>query len=256
MRLRRATHWARSAGNMAMELFKDVDAEWKKDDSYVTRADRNIEEFLREKIKHCYPTDRIMGEEEETKQGQEDSWSWYLDPIDGTGSYATKLPIWCVSVGIWKNEEPVHGVIYIPYMNELYYGSSKGDGYRNNSVITEPKSVDWNPESMLCVSSHAHLDYEIDFPGKTRSMGSTAYHMAMVADGRAVGAVLGHPHIWDMAGVMPVGKSVNIRMRKIGSGEPPDWSRLIRGEEPKKPLIYGHMKQLRELIPGVEYRGA
>lgn len=251
LRLQRAVHWARSAGRMALNLFRDVAPERKADQSYVTEADHSIESFLRERIGEVYPGDRILGEEEGTTSGEE--WSWYLDPIDGTGSYATHLPIWCVSIGIWKGENPIHGVVYVPFLDELYFGSSNGIGFKNNSQLNDLEHDDWNYESLLCVSSHAHLGYEIDFPGKTRSMGSTAYHMALVADGRAVGAVLGHPHIWDMAGALPIGKSVEARLRTIESGEHPDWSSLIGGGEPRKPLIYGYTRQLRELIPRVSY---
>lgn len=252
-RMLRVTRWTLQAGKKAMEVFRSVTPHRKSDDSYVTRADREIESFLREKIGTYEPEARIFGEEESVTGGSGDSW--YLDPIDGTAAYATELPIWAVSVGIWEGTEPQSGVLYAPFMDDLYVCDGERS-LKNTRPLSELSFGKWTTESLLCVPSDTHRHYHIDFPGKTRCLGSTAYHMAMAVDGRAGAALIGTPHIWDIAAVVALGDILGVTCRGINSGKPPDWERLCEGERPVEPLLFGAEEQVKKLLGRIEMTGS
>lgn len=248
-KINRAVHWAKNAGEIALDQFRRTEKSFKSDESLVTEADREIERYLRERIESRYPSDRIIGEEEEARSGDGDSW--YLDPIDGTAAYATELPIWTVSVGIWSGGQPKWGVLYAPKLCELYV-TGESEVLKNGERLAPVQHDDWHRESLFLVPSDSHRNYKIDFPGKTRCLGSTAYHMAMVADGRVVGGLLGRVRIWDMAAVIAIGKRLNLAVTGLRSGQILDFETVLTGDYAPEPLIFANQNQGQKLRERVE----
>src|SRR5688572_9863355 len=79
---------ARRAGKMALRYFRHVKPERKEDQSMVTKADREVEKFLRHELEKMYPDHGILGEEfgkgERTIKTLKDfRFVWVIDPIDG-----------------------------------------------------------------------------------------------------------------------------------------------------------------------------
>ena len=62
--------------------------ETKEDQTPVTVADRGAEALMRSLIEKKFPNDSILGEEYGVKKGTSD-FTWILDPIDGTKSFAS-----------------------------------------------------------------------------------------------------------------------------------------------------------------------
>lgn len=82
---------------------------------------------------------RHIGEEETEINGTipklTDDPTWIIDPIDGTANFVRNMPITCISVGLTINKEQVLGVVFNPYMDELYT-AIKGEGaYLNGKPI-------------------------------------------------------------------------------------------------------------------------
>lgn len=99
--------------------------ELKSDDSPVTVADREAERAMRAAIARAYPGEAILGEEEGSS-GEGDS-RWVLDPIDGTKSFVSGVPLYATLVA-WESErEPVIGVCFLPALGELIY-AERGSG--------------------------------------------------------------------------------------------------------------------------------
>lgn len=94
-----ARAWAQRAGELLLRsYFNQVSPERKLDKSLVTAADRAIEDWLREQIHARYPDHGVMGEEREPV-GLDREYVWVIDPIDGTSSFVSGLPMWAVSIG-------------------------------------------------------------------------------------------------------------------------------------------------------------
>ena len=87
-----ATGLADAARPVAMRHFRtELDIVAKADASPVTLADRAIEALLRERIAARFPEHGIVGEEMGVTPGQ--GPVCVIDPIDGTKSFVTGLPL-------------------------------------------------------------------------------------------------------------------------------------------------------------------
>ncbi|MFB6346547.1 MAG: inositol monophosphatase [bacterium] len=254
-RLRLARLWARQGGRMALGAFESIESEWKNDGGeLVTEADRTIEKELRSKIRNRFPEDAVVGEEFETLSGQ-NHFRWYLDPIDGTAAYSMNLPIWCVSIGLFHRGSPVAGVLRAPFMDEEFYGSKLEGPYKDGHKLKADPDLpaDWTSESLLCVTSNAHRAYSIDFPGKCRSLGSSAYYLGLVADGRAVGAHVGRLHLWDIAGGLGLTSGYSTRFVTL-AGRSPNWDRLRQGKCSEDPILFTHESLVEPLTERIRER--
>ena len=93
----------------------------------VTKVDKACEDYLLTEISRLYPTHSVIGEETGQHLHADSEWAWVVDPLDGTNSYSQGLPVFCVSIGITYKRECVVGVVYAPYLNELFT-AVKGEG--------------------------------------------------------------------------------------------------------------------------------
>ena len=230
--------WAREAGAIALTAFYDAQAappRRKADRSWVTDIDEQIELLLRKRIGAAYPGDRVMGEEgggEATQGGR----VWVLDPIDGTGSFVKRLPVWGVSIGLMVDGRAAAGCMYLPVSNECYLAGMEGPATLNGRPISADIDDPFDAQSWMAVPSNTHRTYRVDYPGKTRSMGSTAANICYVARGGASAALLGRSSLWDIAGALAVLERAGGRLGAL-SGQPLDWAPLLRGEAAAEPLF-------------------
>lgn len=121
--------WAREAGEIHLRYFRSKNLEiGTKYNSYdvVTRADRESEALIIGRIRETYPDHAILAEEsgEHEHAGH---WRWVIDPLDGTTNYSSGLPIFCVSIALESDGESVVGVVYAPYLNEMF-SAVRGEG--------------------------------------------------------------------------------------------------------------------------------
>lgn len=111
------------AGVAAQEIlprFQKTGVEHKLDGTPVTEADREAENAMRGMILDTYPDHGIIGEEHDEIEGSSE-YTWILDPIDGTVSFALGLPSFGTLVALLKNGHPVIGVINMPALKETVY---------------------------------------------------------------------------------------------------------------------------------------
>jgi len=93
----------------------------------VTPADRWAELAMRERLACRVPGHRVEGEEHDVCAGQSaHGIRWILDPIDGTKSYVSGIPLWGTLVGVWDDDEPLVGGIDHPMLGERFIGSVRG----------------------------------------------------------------------------------------------------------------------------------
>jgi len=124
---------AYKAGEIMLKYFKgDNGASYKFDQTIVTKADTEINEYLIKKVKETYPTHCVDGEEE---QFGKSNYVWVCDPVDGTAMYARHIPVAVFSLALVINGVSEIGVVYDPFTNILY-SAIKGKGaYKNDEKI-------------------------------------------------------------------------------------------------------------------------
>src|SRR5919199_985576 len=190
--------WGGEGGNIAPHFFNSVEARLKADRSVVTAADEEIEVLLRRRIAGAYPEHAIIGEEQGgATPGAE--YLWAIDPIDGTSAFVQGLPIWGISIGLLRHEIPILGCFYLPLLQEWYEAGLEGPATFTGTPIHVAHDNLLDSEAWLSVPSDSHRLYSIDYPGKTRSLGSMAASLCYVARGTAAGALPGRAHILDIA---------------------------------------------------------
>lgn len=99
--------------------------ERKADLSPVTVADRAIEAHMRDRIGERFPGHGIVGEEAEEKAGTR--FIWYIDPIDGTKSFISGMPLFGTLVALYDTARgaPAVGMIDMPALGERWIGDGR-----------------------------------------------------------------------------------------------------------------------------------
>jgi fructose-1,6-bisphosphatase/inositol monophosphatase family enzyme len=204
------------AGDVALGHFGRAKAERKPDRTLVTAADREVEALLVAELTRLMPDAGVIGEEGTTREGG-GRHRIVLDPIDGTAAFVAGLGTWCICIGILDGASPVAGVVHLPRLRETYVAVG-GEAFLDGEPL--PKLGVGSPTSDRFVVSHArsHARHRVTYPGKVRALGSTAYHVSLVARGSAEAALLGHTHVWDIAGPGAILKAVGGGYEYLGGG--------------------------------------
>lgn len=92
----------------------------------VTEYDTQVQEILRQRLLELLPEASFLGEEGE-KSFDRKGYCFICDPIDGTTNFVKNLKHSGVSIALLKDGIPLIGVIYNPYLDELFW-AEKGKG--------------------------------------------------------------------------------------------------------------------------------
>ena len=129
----------REAGKMMMQAHCTNESEISEKAgtaNFVTIYDVRIQEFLMKAIQQLFPDAVFIAEEKENDSAMLMSEHCFIiDPIDGTTNFIHDYRHSCISVAMFTHGEPVFGVVYNPYMDELFH-AAKGEGaYLNDTPI-------------------------------------------------------------------------------------------------------------------------
>jgi histidinol-phosphatase len=143
---------ARQAGEIAMRYYRTgIAFEAKPDDSPVTRADRECEQFIARELERAFPDDGLLGEEGAQKPSR-NGRRWIIDPIDGTRDFVRGNPAWANLIGLEAGGEVVAGFANMPALGELF-GASRGGGAFVNGQPIHASPIATISESVLCFDS-------------------------------------------------------------------------------------------------------
>lgn len=234
------------AGELARSFFRNVTAERKADQTLVTAADRAVEEFLTPRLSALLPDVRILGEEYGATGAPDAEYTLTLDPIDGTAAFIAGLPTWCITIGLVRRGVAVGGVTYLPMTGETYLADADVAEWNGRSLVRPPGQAGQGDLFMLTHSDY-HRGEARRFPGKIRSLGSTAYHMALVARGAAVAAILGRPRLWDIAAGAALLRAIGGDLR-YRSGAEVDLGAFLAGERAADQLIAATPGMIDEIL--------
>lgn len=219
-RLEFATQIARQAGEQTLELFRtvDLDVERKSDGSPVTAADRAAEELLRAQIAERFPEDAILGEEFGETPGTS-GFRWVLDPIDGTKSFVSGVPLYTTLVAVLHDDQPQIGVVFAPAAGEMVY-AARGQGCWHVVGSAEPRrcqvsAVDKLADAVFLTTSVRSFSTDRTPDARpvydrlqsscriSRTWGD-AFGYLLVATGRAEIMMDAALSLWDAAALQPV----------------------------------------------------
>ncbi len=180
----------------------------KEDQSLVSRADKESEALLFERLIGAYPKSEFIGEETGTRKGLAGfQRRWAVDPLDGTTNFIYGIPMYCISVGMQFENEWVLGVVYNPQTKDMYWGVKDQGAFHNDRKITIGNATTLS-EAVIGIGrafSSIYLDSVHDFykflshVRAVRSMGAAALDMARVAEGALDVYVCKGLSVWDTA---------------------------------------------------------
>ena len=129
---------ARQAGNIQLSYFRDKNLSIctkQNDFDIVTAADKASEQIISGGIRTAYPTHSILSEESGLSQTNDSEYQWVIDPLDGTTNFSAGLPLFNVSIGLKHKGETVVGVVFAPYLNEMFTAIKGRGAFLNGKPI-------------------------------------------------------------------------------------------------------------------------
>lgn len=132
---------AKEAGEIIRKNFTlGMKKEWKEDQSPVTETDYRINTILIEQVQKEFPDYGVLGEEESYNEKAVNLW--VCDPVDGTVPFSHGIPICTFSLALVKNGEPVLGVVYEPFMDQMYCAEKSKGAFLNGEKISVSGAID------------------------------------------------------------------------------------------------------------------
>lgn len=138
---------------------------------------------------------------------------WIVDPLDGSLNYFRKIPICCVSIGLWGDRKPILGVVYDFNSKNLFSGISQVCSWLNKKEI-EPSKVCKINQAILCTGFPVNTDFsaialnkfveKVRTYKKIRLFGSAALSLVYVANGLVDAYMENGIMFWDIAGGIPI----------------------------------------------------
>jgi len=201
-----AVDLCKQAGEIAMKYLRlGVEEKTKEDGTPVTRADKECERLMRDRINQEYPGDSILGEEEggtKVARGRR----WIIDPIDGTYNYARSMPIFATLLALEIDGEVVVGVVHAPAMQETYWAEKGGGAFKNGlpirvSTISDLSQSQFNfgePARILRAGLWAGFTDLIKSTRRQRGYGDYL-SFGTVFEGKAEATVEINVQAWDLA---------------------------------------------------------
>lgn len=189
----------------------------------ATEVDFLIEKYISKNLKEILNTQFIIGEEncfleEEQWKLSPLSWTWIIDPIDGTNNFISGLDYFATVIALAYKQEVVAGWVFNPMKGDLFWAlKGKGAFYVNifSSKVTwrmnnKAKNVSL-ADALLATTNFRsnskratkenYSDFEIlsQHCRSTRKMGSAALDLCGCAQGVIDGFWQKGLKIWDVA---------------------------------------------------------
>jgi myo-inositol-1(or 4)-monophosphatase len=176
--------------------------------SIVTEADLAADQHIRELITARHPEHNLLTEESGF-QDRGSSFTWVVDPLDGTSNFASGLPWFGVMVALLESGVATAAVMVLP-AEKLVYTAERGEGaLRNGQTVQVSGATDLS--TVLCAYG---MDAGAD-PEKTARQGRVLGRLAqsvrnvratnslldfgLTIDGRLGGVINFNAMLWDIA---------------------------------------------------------
>lgn len=186
----------RLTGNFIRKESMSFDAksiEYKGLNDLVSYVDKNAEKQLVRNLTKLLPEAGFITEEE-TINTVGKSFTWIIDPLDGTTNFIHGIPTYSISIALYQENEPVIGVVYEINRGEMFFTYKGGAAYLNHKEIRVSKAS----ELSQCLLATGFPYYQFEKQPQyiqlftemmqrchgLRRIGSAAVDLAYVACGR------------------------------------------------------------------------
>ncbi len=201
---------ARLAGEKIKQL-RDEDAlteDMKYGVELVTNADLISNDIIKSEIHKLYPNHMFLSEEDTERNYDLHKPTWVIDPIDGTVNYANGHFMAAVSIAYADAGRVRAGVVYNPFLDELFYAAEGAGAYLNGRRIGVKDTDDL--ATCLIATGFPYVKHDVKTLTERiervlphirdiRRLGSAALDICWVACGRLQGYYEATLSAWDVA---------------------------------------------------------
>lgn len=182
--------------------------EYKGVSNMVSYVDKEAERRLVDALTQIVPAAGVIAEEGTGKR-KVGGLNWIIDPLDGTTNFIHGLPIFCTSVALVADEQPLVGVIYEVNLQECFHATLRGGAWLDGQPIAISPVTKLADSLIATGFPYAHLERmpeymqlltDIIFRSHGfRRIGSAAVDLAYVACGRFEAFYEHNLNAWDVA---------------------------------------------------------
>jgi len=158
-----------------------------RDENWLTQADSESDDLLKERLLGAFPDYGWLSEEtRDSPERLAKERVWIVDPLDGTREFTLRVPEFCVCVALVEQGRPVVGVEYNPATDRLYSAALGAGTTLNGSAVrvsktehmalaqvlasrSEDKRGEWDPFKQYC---HVVLTGSVAYKLAELSVGS------------------------------------------------------------------------------------
>jgi histidinol-phosphatase len=200
---------------IALDAFRsELLVERKADGSFVTSADRAVEQIIRDRIAVRYPGHGLVGEEYGESDAGAGGERWYIDPIDGTHNFLRGVPLFATLLAVERDGEIQVGMMSAPAIGQRWYAWRGGGAWVVGGPANPPEprrlrvsSIDRLERAQVLFRSirdmeasrvAAGFDRLIHRAWRERGFGDF-WGYTLIADGVAEAVLEQDLHPWDLA---------------------------------------------------------
>ncbi len=207
-----AIETAYQAGRITLAYFQtDMQIAWKNNQTPVTQADQQAEQFIRDQIKKKFPGHALIGEEFGSEGPESSQFRWFIDPIDGTKSFMRGVPLYAVLIGLEIEGEVKVGCAYFPALDEML-AAAQGMGCWWNGRRARVSEVNRLDQAFISITSTHSITEDEKRTGWERlarrcyfqAGWGDAYGYLLVATGRLEAMLDAKMNAWDCAPFPPI----------------------------------------------------
>ncbi|MDQ2634080.1 MAG: histidinol-phosphatase [Pseudomonadota bacterium] len=211
----------------------------------VTEADREAEQAIRALIRSEHPGHGLLGEEFGSENASSDH-VWVIDPIDGTRSFISGVPLWGTLVGLTHKGDAVAGMMAQPFIGELFYatgncawyeGPGRGDGKRRRLATRKTTALG---DATLCTTTPSlfqgdrRVAYErLETAVRLARYGTDCYAYAMLAAGNIDLVVEVGLQPYDIVALIPIIEAAGGMVTEWNGGRAEDGGGIIAAATPE-----------------------
>lgn len=205
----------------------------------VTSADLISNEHIKSEIAKKYPDHHFLSEEDYHQVHTSiQNPTWIIDPIDGTVGFANDHYQVAVSIAFASENRVCIGVVYNPFLDELFYASEDAGAYLNHKRI-KIKPVDKLKHSVIGTGfPHKRDNIRADIETlenllpnirDIRRLGSPALDICWVACGRLQGFYERKLQPWDVAAAKLIALEAGARVGYYSAEQNPNIPNCLNG---------------------------
>ncbi len=179
--------------------------------NYLTDIDLKSQKTIIRIIKKNYPGHNIIAEEKERNNIKSiNDYYWIIDPLDGTSSFVHNNVYFGISIALYRNNEPIIGVIYNPQIDELFTAEKNKGSFLNkttklkcsntNSIKEAKVGMSWASSNKFFRLKGLKIFYDLGLMAKKiDKSGSCTSNLVGVTNKRFDIGIMGGGYLWDVA---------------------------------------------------------